>query len=173
MSNIHHKIRSVRKARGMTQEAVAEALGMTKGNLSRMEKGDVTISQERIDTLAKFFGMSAEELATYETLEEKVTKEDRNSVFSEQLRQREAQILRMQRETELFLLELLSQLVREDEAQGHPQPGHRLFELPGIGRLLNGENTTAGFALLEPYREHELFKAQAIFGRLHPSAKKK
>ncbi|QHL87988.1 helix-turn-helix domain-containing protein [Nibribacter ruber] len=173
MDGINTKIKAARKARGLTQEAVAEELGMTKGNLSRMEKGDVAFSPERIETLARLFGMTVEELATFETLEEKVNREDRHSALSEQLRNREAQIGRMQRETERFLLELLSQMVREDEAQGHPQPGHRLFELPGIGRLLNGENTTPDFALLEPYREHELFKAQAIFGRLHPSAKKK
>lgn len=167
MENLHLKIKAIRKAQGKTQEQVADALDMTKGNLSRMEKGDVAISSERLAALAAFFNMRVEEVVSYETLEERVTKEERQDTLSEKLRQKEDRIRRMQQSTESFLFGMLGvYMVAEgkDRQEGKPDvkpAAQRLWETHAIEHLLNGENTSKDFLMLPPFREYRKLQAQA------------
>ena len=168
MKNLHFKIKGMRKAKGLTQESVAEALGMTKGNLSRMEKGDVGVSPERLELMAGLFGVSVDELLAFEPVEERVTAELRQDTLSEKVRAQEALIKRMRRDTERFLLTVLTRYINEDEQakkEGRKITLHaddRLWELPGVAHLLNGENTSPDFFLLEPFNEYHNHKALAL-----------
>lgn len=166
MDNLHLKIKALRKVHKRTQEEVATALKMTKGNLSRMEKGEVTISPERHSELAKYFGMSDEELAAYETLEEKVTKEERQDALSEMLRQRDDRIRRMQQATENYLYGLFGNHLIDETAERLKKKkdvkpaAERVWDTPGVEHLLNGENTAADFPMLEPFRVYRELKAK-------------
>ena len=168
MENLHLKIKALRKEKGHTQEQVATALGMTKGNLSRMEKGEVAISNERLSELAAYFGMTVGEVVAYETLEEKVTKEERRDLLSAEARQHRAQISRMQRATEHFLYALYGRLLfqaQQEEKNGKEavkKAAEKLWETPGMEHLLNGENTSEGFAMLAPFREYRKQQAQGL-----------
>lgn len=167
MENLHLKIKAIRKGQGKTLEQVASSIGMTKGNLSRMEKGDVAISPEKLLKLATCFGMSVEELAAYETLEERVTKEERQDTLSEKLRQREDQIRRMQQANENYLYGIYGKFLfdaeqdRKNGVQDVKSATDRLMEMRGIEHLLNGENTSVDFPLLAPFREHRQKQASA------------
>ncbi|MBB6610507.1 helix-turn-helix transcriptional regulator [Pontibacter sp. Tf4] len=166
MENLHLKIKALRKEEGRTQEQVATVLGMTKGNLSRMEKGEVAISPERLSELAAYFGKSVEELAAYETLEEKVTKEERQDALSEMLRQRDERIRRMQQAAENYLYGLLGNHLIDETAErlkgkkNIKPAAERVWDTPGIEHLLNGENTSENFPMLEPFRVYRELKAK-------------
>lgn len=54
-------IKKHRKARGMTQQAVADALGITKKSVCSFEKGITFPNQENIFALAKLLEMSLDE----------------------------------------------------------------------------------------------------------------
>src|SRR5688572_17622375 len=107
MKEVHEQIKAIRKARGFTQEVVADVLGIKKANLSRIESGNIKLSDDKLETLATFFGMSIEEIATFESVQDKVKKERRKDKFEELLEKQEKQIERMQRNTEDFITELL------------------------------------------------------------------
>jgi transcriptional regulator with XRE-family HTH domain len=165
MQNLHLKIKALRKEKGDTQEQVATGLGMTKGNLSRMEKGEVAISSERLTELAAYFGMSREELIAYETLAEKVTKEERRDLLSADLQQHKAQISRMQRATEHYLYALYGRLLHQaqqkdkDGKEAMKKAAEKLWATPAIEHLLNGENTSEEFPMLAPFRAYRKQRA--------------
>jgi transcriptional regulator with XRE-family HTH domain len=168
MENLHLKIKALRKEKGDTQEQVATALGMTKGNLSRMEKGEVAITRDRQEALATYFGKTRDELLAYETPEEKVTKEERRDLLSSDLQQHKAQISRMQRATEHFLYGLYGRLLHQEQ-QDEPDSKvamknavEKLWAFPAIEHLLNGENTSADFPMLAPFREYRKQRAKGL-----------
>ena len=47
-----HFIREWRRYRGLTQEQLAEKLGLTKGSISRVENGEVPYSQDLLEALS-------------------------------------------------------------------------------------------------------------------------
>ncbi|TAH07035.1 MAG: XRE family transcriptional regulator [Sphingobacteriia bacterium] len=61
-----NKIRMVRLGRGMTQEIVAQKIGTTQNAYSKIETGNVKISDEVFDKLANIFGVSVEDLKSPE-----------------------------------------------------------------------------------------------------------
>jgi len=60
--NIQENIRSLRRERGLTQEQLAEALGVTVGAVSKWESGANTPDISVIAELADFFGISVDAL---------------------------------------------------------------------------------------------------------------
>jgi len=60
------KIRELRKSSGKTQEALANALGITCQAVSRWEQNDAYPDMELIPPIANFFGISIDELFGYE-----------------------------------------------------------------------------------------------------------
>ena len=56
------RIAALRKARGMTQEALAQKLGITNQAVSKWETGAADPSTSNLLALAKLFGAPAEEL---------------------------------------------------------------------------------------------------------------
>jgi transcriptional regulator with XRE-family HTH domain len=66
MSNLRgqfgKKLRKIRRDRDMTQEQLAEAIGVTLDFISRMERGQDAASFETLEKLAKALGVPVSEL---------------------------------------------------------------------------------------------------------------
>jgi transcriptional regulator with XRE-family HTH domain len=56
------KLRKIRRDRDMTQEQLAEAIGVTMAFISRMERGRHGASFDNIQKLAEVLGVEVEEL---------------------------------------------------------------------------------------------------------------
>ena len=55
-------IKKIREERGMMQKEIANAIGVHPSNYSKMEKGEREFSIEVVDKLAKYFGLTIDEL---------------------------------------------------------------------------------------------------------------
>ena len=64
--NLGVKIRDLRHRDGRTQEAVAEALGVTAQAVSRWESGGSYPDMEMIPSIANYFGITIDELFGYQ-----------------------------------------------------------------------------------------------------------
>ena len=56
----------MRKLRHMTQEDIAEALGVTRQSVAKWEAGETVPDLEKCKSLAELFGVSLDDLANYE-----------------------------------------------------------------------------------------------------------
>ncbi|MBQ4121261.1 MAG: helix-turn-helix transcriptional regulator, partial [Clostridia bacterium] len=63
--DLGQKIRELRRRDGRTQEALAEALGVTSQAVSRWEAGGGYPDMEMIPSIANYFGISIDELFGY------------------------------------------------------------------------------------------------------------
>lgn len=61
-SAIGPNVRRLRQIKGLSQEALAEAVGCNKEHISRIETGVSSPSTELLFSLADFFGVSADSL---------------------------------------------------------------------------------------------------------------
>ena len=68
--NLGNKIRELRRRDGRTQEALAEALGVTSQAVSRWESGGSYPDMEVIPSIANYFGVSIDELFGYHSTRE-------------------------------------------------------------------------------------------------------
>lgn len=66
MVNLGGKIRSLRKQKGITQEALAGAMGVSFQAVSKWENSSAMPDVELIPALASFFGVSTDELFDYD-----------------------------------------------------------------------------------------------------------
>ena len=64
------KIRELRKARKLSQEELAEAVGTTRQTITSIEVGKYTASLPLAYKIAKFFGLTIEEVFDFSDLEE-------------------------------------------------------------------------------------------------------
>jgi len=64
------KIRELRKARKLSQEELAEAVGTTRQTITSIEVGKYTASLPLAYKIAKFFGMTIEEVFDFSELED-------------------------------------------------------------------------------------------------------
>jgi transcriptional regulator with XRE-family HTH domain len=65
-AGVGHRIRKVRELRNLTQERVAEQLGMTTSGYSRIERGEVRISIERLEQVANVLGVQPLDLTQFD-----------------------------------------------------------------------------------------------------------
>ena len=61
-----NRIEEIRKARGVNQEELAKALGVSRQTISSLENGRYTPSIELAYKLSKYFGMTIEEVFIFE-----------------------------------------------------------------------------------------------------------
>ena len=61
-----NRIEEIRKARGMNQEELAKALGVSRQTISSLENGRYNPSVELAYKLSKYFGMTIEEVFIFE-----------------------------------------------------------------------------------------------------------
>jgi len=72
-------LKALRKEKGLLQKEVANAVGVHPSNYSKMEKGERDISIEVADKLAKYFGLTLDELVHMNgNVSEEVTIEDKS-----------------------------------------------------------------------------------------------
>ncbi|HRO74542.1 MAG TPA: helix-turn-helix transcriptional regulator [Crocinitomicaceae bacterium] len=57
--NLHDKIKVIRLSKNYTQNFLADELGIDVTNYSRLERGEVSISVERLKKIAKTLGVNA------------------------------------------------------------------------------------------------------------------
>ena len=63
--HLGERIQALRKARGLTQEQLAQAMGVTVGAVSKWEKGSCCPDMQLLPELAEFFGTSVDVLLDY------------------------------------------------------------------------------------------------------------
>ena len=64
-----NRIEEIRKARGMNQEELAKALGVSRQTISSLKNGRYNPSVELAYKLSKYFGMTIEEVFIFEEAE--------------------------------------------------------------------------------------------------------
>ena len=64
-----NRIEEIRKARGVNQEELAKALGVSRQTISSLENGRYNPSVELAYKLSKYFGMTIEEVFIFEEVE--------------------------------------------------------------------------------------------------------
>lgn len=64
------RIRELRKARRLSQEELADAVGTTRQTITSIEVGKYTASLPLAYKIAKFFGLTIEEVFDFSELEE-------------------------------------------------------------------------------------------------------
>ena len=65
-AGVGHKIRKVRELRSLTQERVANELGMTTSGYSRIERGEVKLSLSRLEQIAGVLGVQPLDLTSFD-----------------------------------------------------------------------------------------------------------
>jgi len=64
-TKLGERLKALRKARGWTQENLAEVSGLTRSHISRLERGDIELpSRARLLRLADALGATADDLLT-------------------------------------------------------------------------------------------------------------
>ena len=66
---MENRIEEIRKARGVNQEELAKALGVSRQTISSLENGRYNPSIELAYKLSKYFGMTIEEVFIFEEAE--------------------------------------------------------------------------------------------------------
>jgi putative transcriptional regulator len=66
------KIRELRKARKLSQEELAEAVGTTRQTITSIEVGKYTASLPLAYKIARFFGLTIEEVFDFSDLEDEL-----------------------------------------------------------------------------------------------------
>ena len=66
MQHIGKTIKRIREEKNLTQQQIAELVNMHRSNYSKVESGDRELSIEAINKIAKYFGMSIDELVNFE-----------------------------------------------------------------------------------------------------------
>ena len=64
------RIRELRKARKLSQEELADAVGITRQTITSIEVGKYTASLPLADKIAKYFGLTIEEVFDFSDLED-------------------------------------------------------------------------------------------------------
>lgn len=79
---LHEKIYILRKKNGLSQEALAESLGVSRQSVSKWETGEATPEVSKLLSLSKLFGVTTDYLLNDETEEENVSETARNEMPS-------------------------------------------------------------------------------------------
>jgi transcriptional regulator with XRE-family HTH domain len=78
MKHIGKVIKKIREEKGLTQLQIAELIHMHRSNYSKVESGERDLSIESINKIAKYFGMSIDELVNFNgNIPNEVTTEDK------------------------------------------------------------------------------------------------
>jgi|SRR5690606_264866 len=67
MEKIENKIRNIRELKNLTQEFMAEKLGISQAAYSKIENGATKVSFEKLQDIAKIMGVKVEDIQSFET----------------------------------------------------------------------------------------------------------
>ena len=62
---IGHKIKKLRELKNLTQEHMAQSIGITQGAYSRMELGETEITYSKLEKISEQLGMKPEEVIAF------------------------------------------------------------------------------------------------------------
>lgn len=65
-SNLGHKLRKLRELRNFTQEKVAEHLGLSVAGYSRIERGEVKITLDKLEAISALLGLQTSDLLSFD-----------------------------------------------------------------------------------------------------------
>lgn len=83
--SIGQNIKKIREKKGLTQQSIAELIAMHRSNYSKIESGQRELSIDALHKISKFFGMSIDQIVTFEgNVPQEVTVEDKS--LSEQIK---------------------------------------------------------------------------------------
>jgi transcriptional regulator with XRE-family HTH domain len=78
MNHIGKTIKKIREEKQLTQQQIAGLVNMHRSNYSKVESGERDLSIEAINKVAKFFGMSIDQLVNFEgQIPNEITVEDK------------------------------------------------------------------------------------------------
>ena len=79
MKHIGKLIKTIREEKGMTQQQIAELIHMHRSNYSKVESCERDLSIEAVNKIAKYFGISIDELVNFNgKMPNEVTVEDKS-----------------------------------------------------------------------------------------------
>jgi len=79
MKHIGSTIKILREEKGMTQQQIADLTNMYRSNYSKVEKGERDLSLEAVNSVAKYFGMTIDQLVNFDgNMPNEVTVEDKS-----------------------------------------------------------------------------------------------
>jgi transcriptional regulator with XRE-family HTH domain len=79
MKHIGKTIKGIREEKGLTQQHIAELVNMHRSNYSRVEAGDRDLSLDAVNKIARYFGMTIDELVNFDgNIPDEVTIEDKS-----------------------------------------------------------------------------------------------
>lgn len=64
--DVGSKIQKIRELKGYTQESVAEAVGISQSAYCNIEKGNTSVSLDKLITIADFFGLTLNQLLVFD-----------------------------------------------------------------------------------------------------------
>ena len=78
MQHIGKTIKAIREEKQLTQQQIAELVHMHRSNYSKVESGERDLSVDAVNKVAKFFGMSMDDLVNFDgKMPEEVTLKDK------------------------------------------------------------------------------------------------
>lgn len=66
MKHIGKTIKGIREEKGLTQQQIAGMVNMHRSNYSRVEAGDRDLSLDSVNKIARYFGMTIDELVNFD-----------------------------------------------------------------------------------------------------------
>jgi len=79
--SVGDNIKRLREEREMTQQQIAELINMHRSNYSKIESGQRELSVSALDKIAKYFGITIDELVNMDgSVPKEVTVEDKTTV---------------------------------------------------------------------------------------------
>lgn len=67
MNTVEEKIRNLRELKNLTQEYMAEQLGITQAGYSKIESGNTKLTYNKIEEISKVLGVQTEELLAFDS----------------------------------------------------------------------------------------------------------
>lgn len=81
MQHVGKTIKGIREEKGLTQQQIAELVHMHRSNYSKVESGERELSIEAVNTVAKYFGMTIDQLVNFDgNIPDEVTVEDKSLI---------------------------------------------------------------------------------------------
>ena len=108
MNEVYEAIKKLRTAKGYSQEYMATKLGVTQGSYGRIERGETTLTIERLSEIANVLGSTTEQIFSSELVNES------NSNLNKQIAVCKARINELEKDIESLkhynsLLQIITQ----------------------------------------------------------------
>lgn len=119
------KIKKARELRNYTQEYMAQQLGMTQQNYSKLEKGEISLSIERLEEVCKILDIRLEDL---EKIDDKLVFQNNtfsfadsssninyadNQLFIDTIKHLYEELIKQLKEENLYLKNLIKQMMEQ------------------------------------------------------------